>query len=146
MNQEVKPIVVDQTFKTSKRVVWDAITQLEQMKQWFFNNIPSFEPTVGFQTKFDVRSGERNFRHLWRIIEVIPHNRIKYHWSYEDLAGEGFVTFDLFEQDDQTVLRLTNQGLETFPQDIPEFSRDSCESGWNFFIKNNLKDFLEKKI
>ena len=144
-NESSKPIVVEQIFNFPVSIVWEAITNLDHMKSWFFNNIPAFKPVVGFQTKFMVQSGDRNFTHFWKIIEVIPYRRIKYRWSYEEYEGEGFVTFDLSEKGSKTILRLTNEGLETFPKNIPEFKRESCKAGWDFFIRKNLKDFLERK-
>jgi hypothetical protein len=53
--------------------------------------------------------------------------------------------FELFKQDNLIKLRLTHQVQESFPGDIPEFSRESCVEGWTFFIKKSLKEFLEKK-
>lgn len=144
MNTTVEPIIVEQIFNSPIQVVWNALTQVEQMKQWFFPNIPSFKPEVGFQTKFDVESGNRKFTHLWKIVEVIPGRKITYHWSYKEYSGEGFVNFELFEKDAQTLLQLSNIGLESFPKDIPEFRRESCQSGWEYFIQGNLKDFLER--
>lgn len=114
------------------------------MKQWFFDNIPSFDPVIGFETKFTVKSGDRSFGHLWKLVEVEPFKKIKYHWSYEEYEGAGWVTFELLEQDVQTLLRVTNEGLETFPQDIPEFAGESCQAGWEFFIQGNLKAYLDK--
>ncbi len=144
MSETNEPIIVEQAFNTSANVVWDAITKVEQMKQWFFDNIPSFDPVVGFETKFDVQSGDRNFQHIWKLTEVVPLKKITYHWSYKEYPGDGFVTFELNEKDGQTVLRLINEGLETFPRDIPEFTRESCIAGWEYFIKKNLKEFLQQ--
>jgi len=144
MKQPAEPVIVEQDFEASIGEVWNAITQLDRMRQWFFPNIPSFEANVGFRTAFDIQSGERNFRHLWRIMEVVPEKLIKYHWSYDEFPGEGMVTFEISSKDNLTRLRLTNEGLETFPDDIPEFSRESCESGWKFILGRNLKEFLEK--
>jgi uncharacterized protein YndB with AHSA1/START domain len=143
MNKINKPIVVEQTFNASITKVWNAITKLDEMRQWYFNNIPSFEPVVGFETEFNVQSEHRNFQHLWKILKVIPTKKIKYRWRYKDIKGNGFVTFELFEINEHTMLRITNKGLETFPQDIPEFKRESCEAGWEFFIKKNLKAYLD---
>jgi hypothetical protein len=33
---------------------------------------------------------------------------------------------------------------ETFPDDIPEFRRDSCIGGWEYLIQKSLKEYLEK--
>jgi hypothetical protein len=41
---------------------------------------------------------------------------------------------------------LTVEVLEDFPDDIPEFRRESCIGGWNYFINHRLKEYLDKKI
>ena len=41
-----KPIVLEHVFEVSSKEVWQAITELEQMKLWFFDNIPSFDPVT----------------------------------------------------------------------------------------------------
>jgi len=113
------------------------------MRQWFFDNIPAFEAMVGFETQFDVQSRDKNFRHLWKLIEVAPQKKIVYSWKYKEYPGDSIVAFDLMDLGDKTKLILTAKGIETFPQDIPEFSRESCEGGWNYFIKNRLKKFID---
>jgi uncharacterized protein YndB with AHSA1/START domain len=123
--------------------VWDAITDIELMKQWFFTNIPAFEPTVGFETQFVVESGDRTFTHLWRIDHVTNQKVIIYNWKYKEYEGDGRVTFELFKTDRGVLLRVTNEGLESFPQNIPEFSRENCEAGWKYFINESLRELLE---
>lgn len=144
MSNKNQPIIVEQSFNKTKEQVWNAITDLKQMKQWFFENIPDFIPQVGFETKFNVDAGERQFMHVWKITEVIPYEKIEYNWKYENMEGNAFVIFEIFEQGSETLLRLTNIGLETFPQDVPEFSRESCIGGWQFFINQRLKEYLEQ--
>ena len=51
--------------------------------------------------------------------------------------------FELFKQNNITKLKLTHSMLESFDEDIPEFSRESCIEGWKFFIKKSLKEYLE---
>ena len=137
------PVVVEQFFGNPKNEVWASITEPEQMKEWFFENIPAFEPVAGFKTAFPVTSGNRTFTHLWKILEVIPWKLISYDWRYREYEGEGLVTFELFEKNDGTLLRLTNVGLETFPVDVPEFARESCLAGWEYFIQKRLRDYLD---
>jgi uncharacterized protein YndB with AHSA1/START domain len=144
MSKANNPVIIEQTFKTSIQNVWKSITDVTQMRLWFFENIPSFVPEVGFETRFNVRSGNRGFLHLWKLTEVIPPKKIVYDWRYEGFPGNGTVSFELFEQNDGTLLRLTNEGLETFPSHIPEFTRESCIGGWEYFIKDSLKAFLEE--
>tara|TARA_R110002051_G_C8324023_1_gene435463 strand:+ start:61 stop:510 length:450 start_codon:yes stop_codon:yes gene_type:complete len=140
------PIIVEQQYNVPVPELWDAITQLEQMKGWFFDNIPDFKPEVGFETQFLVNAGERNFTHLWRIIKVVPHKKITYDWRYAECKGEGLVTFELFDDGAKSSLRLTAIGLETFPDDLPEFTRESGEAGWEYFLKQNLKNYLDTQV
>jgi uncharacterized protein YndB with AHSA1/START domain len=144
MRKNDDPIIVEQTFNTSIDRVWSAITEIDQMRQWYFDNIPSFEPEVGFETQFNVQSQGRNFLHMWKVTEVVPLKMITYNWKYEGYPGDSFVVFELFEQNDLTKLRLTHQVQENFPEDIPEFSRASCLEGWTFLIKRSLDEFLER--
>lgn len=142
MNAE--PIVIEQLFNKSVEVVWKAITEKDQMVQWFFNNIPDFKAEIGFKTQFLVENEGRKFTHQWEIIEVVPGKRIGYSWKYKEYPGEAKVYFNISKEDDLTKLKLTNLGLETFPQDIPEFKRESCEGGWNYFI-NQLHSHLNSQ-
>ncbi|MDQ1772915.1 SRPBCC domain-containing protein [Labilibaculum sp. A4] len=144
MNSRNQIIVVEQTFNKPREEVWSAITDPNKMREWFFENIPDFIPEVGFKTRFNVDAGERQFMHIWKITEVIPFEKIVYNWRYENMYGNAFVSFELFDRDIETLLRITNLGLETFPQDIPEFSRESCTDGWEYFINQRLKEYLNQ--
>lgn len=137
------PIIVKQNFHSPLEIVWKSITELEKMHQWYFEKIPSFKPEVGFKTQFNIKSGERNFLHKWEVLEVIPHKLIKYNWKYENYPGDSNVTFELLAENNKTKLKLTVEVLEDFPQNIPEFKRESCIGGWEYFIKDRLKKYLE---
>ncbi|MBL4887182.1 MAG: SRPBCC domain-containing protein, partial [Flavobacteriaceae bacterium] len=50
------PIIAEQILNAPIGRVWKAITQVDQMHQWFFDNIPSFKAEVGFETQFNVKS------------------------------------------------------------------------------------------
>jgi len=145
MRKNDEPVIVEQTFNTTIDTVWNSITEIGQMRQWYFENIPSFKPEVGFETQFNVQSQDRNFLHKWKVTEVVPLKMITYIWKYEGYPGDSFVVFELFKQDSLTKLRLTHQVRESFPGDIPEFSRESCVDGWNFFVRKSLKEFLENR-
>ena len=55
-----------------------------------------------------------------------------------------FITFELFEEGKTTRLKLTHEGLETFPQNNPDFAKDNFEQGWAYIVGTSLKGFLEK--
>jgi len=144
MRKNDEPIIVEQTFNTSMDAVWKSITEIDQMRQWYFENIPAFKPEVGFETQFNIQSQNRNFLHLWKVTEVVPLKMITYNWKYENYPGDSFVMFELFKQNNMTKLRLTHQVQESFPEDIPAFTRESGVAGWTYFIRKSLKEFLEK--
>ena len=141
--KEQIPVVVNQTFLQPIDVVWDAITDLSQMQQWFFENIKEFSPVLGFETSFMVKTPNHDFLHLWKIIEVIPNKKIVYDWSYPDFEGNSLVIWELTEMSNVTTLTLTCTGIETYPQGIQEFTRSSCEGGWKYFIQKNLVEYLK---
>ena len=145
MNITEDPVIVEQTYNTTINKVWNAITELDQMKKWFFSNIEAFEPVVGFTTQFNIQAEDRNFLHQWKIIEVIPHNKIVYNWKYEGIVGDSNVTFELINLGSQTKLQLTTEVIESFDDAIPEFNRESCVDGWNYFICKNLQNYLAAK-
>lgn len=143
MRKADPPVIVEQNFDTDITTVWEAITQVSQMRQWFFDNIPEFNAEVGFETDFEVDTGERVFPHHWKIIEVIPRKKIIYHWSYGGYDGEGLVIFELTEEKSYTKLVLTNLVIEDFSDEVPEFQRESCIGGWEYFINQRLVEYLK---
>ena len=52
--------------------------------------------------------------------------------------------FELFEEGKQTRLRLTHEGLESFPK-VPAFARENFVEGWTTIIGSLLKDFVENE-
>jgi hypothetical protein len=79
------------------------------------------------------------------VAKVAPLKVLAYTWRYEGYEGDSVVVFELSEQDQQTLLRLTHQVTESFQEGIPEFSRENCMAGWHYFIRQELKNYLEEK-
>ena len=138
-----KPIVVEQSFDLSIEKVWMAITDVRQMRQWYFDNIPDFSPQVGFETRFVVQNEGRTFTHIWKVTAMEPLKKIGYTWDFEEYQGQGYSTFELAKNDKKTVLVLKSYVLKKFPDNIPEFKRESGQAGWDYLIKDSLVKFLE---
>lgn len=138
------PIIVSQHFAKPTSEVWKAITELTQMKQWFFHQIPDFKAEVGFKVQFNVTTPNRNFLHLWEIREVIPKEKIVYNWKYKNFKGDSLVTFTLTPiSNSETKLVLSTTILEDFDGTIEEFKYESGLQGWQYFIKKQLVTFLK---
>lgn len=138
------PVIVSHVFQKSLEDVWHAITQVSQMREWYFNNIPDFKAKQGFKTQFNVKAPSRDFLHNWEVMQVIPFRKLVYKWHFEGLDGESFSMFELEEKNGHTMLTLTCEVTQDFDDTIPEFKRESCIGGWNYFIKESLPSFFLK--
>ena len=140
---KTEPFVIERALNAPADRVWQAVTNKEQMKDWYFD-LSQFEPVVGFEFSFAGGSKEKKYLHLCKITEVIPGIKLSYSWKYEDHEGDTLATFELFPQDDQTLVRLTHRGLEIFPAGNPDFAKESFAEGWTHIIGKSLKNYVEK--
>ena len=136
-------VVVERTYNAPIDKVWSAITNVNEMKNWYFQ-LEDFKPKVGF--KFDFLGGPEEgpqYLHLCEITEVIEGKTIAYTWRYDNYPGNTLVTWEIFNKGEQTLVRITHTGLETFKENGPNFSRESFNGGWTYFIHTALKGYLE---
>jgi len=141
---KAQPVIVEKIFNKPIEKIWESITKPESMRQWFFDNIPDFKPDKGFSTHFDVNANGKIYPHLWKVLEVEKMKRIVIEWRYGGYTGDSTATFELIPGNNHILFRVICEGIETFPQDNPDFSRESCTAGWNYIIGTRLKEFLEK--
>jgi uncharacterized protein YndB with AHSA1/START domain len=141
MNTE--PVKVERTFHAPASKVWKAITDKTEMKAWYFD-LAEFKADVGFKFQFLGGPPEKQYLHLCEVTEVVPEKKLAYSWRYDGYAGNSFVSFELFEQGENTLLKLTHTGLETFPSE-KDFAKESFMAGWNDIINRSLKEYLEGK-
>src|SRR5690606_14020447 len=110
---------------------------------WYFD-LAEFKAEIGFKFQFTGGpSPDKQYVHLCEITEVIPEKKLTYNWRYKGFSGCSFVTFELFEQGDKTLLKLTHTGIDTFPKENMDFAIHNFEEGWNHFIHTGLKEYLE---
>ena len=137
-----KPLVVERVYNVPINKVWQALTEKDKMKQWYFD-LKEFRPEVGFEFQFTGGNEEHTFLHFCKVTEVINGRKLTHSWTYDGYPGESFVTFELFDEGDKTRLKLTHAGLETFPA-TPDFKRENFQMGWTDIIGRSLKEYLEK--
>ena len=140
-NQLAEAVVIERTFNAPVARVWKALTDVEEMRRWYFD-LKEFKPEVGFEFAFTVEHEGFKYCHLCKITEVIPQKKLAYTWRYERHEGDSLVTFELFANGAKTRLKLTHVGLETFPK-LPAFARKNFINGWTEIIGSSLKNFLE---
>ena len=135
-------VVIERTFNAPVAKVWRAITDVDQMRAWYFD-LKEFKPEVGFEFEFSVEHEGMTYHHLCRVTEVVSQKKIAYTWRYKGEPGDSLVTLELFAEDDNTRVKLTHTGIETFPK-TPAYARKNFESGWTAIIGTELKQFVEQ--
>ncbi len=134
-------IVMERTFNSPIDRVWKALTDVDQMRQWYFD-LKEFKPEIGFEFEFVVEHEGNIYHHLCRVIDVIPQKKIAHTWRYKGHEGDSLVSWELFADGDKTRLKLTHEGLETFPK-TAACARKNFMEGWTQIIGTSLKDYLE---
>jgi uncharacterized protein YndB with AHSA1/START domain len=140
-NNLAEAVVIERTFAAPVARVWKALTDVGEIKQWYFD-LKEFKPEVGFEFEFIVEHEGMKYHHLCKITEVIPQRKLAYTWRYKGHKGNSLVTFELFADGNKTQLKLTHEGLETFPK-TPSFARKNFMEGWTQIIGSSLKEFVE---
>lgn len=143
MKKSDPPIFIEKSYASSPEQIWKALTDLAEMKQWYFEMLSEFEAKVGFQTSFSLENEGRAFTHQWEIVEVIPQKLLKYRWNYTEYPGDSYVSFSLEPEGAETKLRLETVVVEDFPDQIPEFKRESGVAGWEYLLGESLRKYLE---
>ena len=141
---ENKAIIIEQMYNVPAAKVWKALTDSREMKLWYFD-IPGFRPETGFEFQFWGGPDEnRQYLHLCKITKAIPEKILVHTWQYKGYVGNTTVKFELIENGQTTTLKLTHNGLESFPTDNPDFAKRNFEEGWKWIIETALKEYLEK--
>ena len=139
---KAEPFVIERIYNAPVEKVWHAITDKDAMKQWYFD-IKEFKAEPGFEFQFEGSNEDKCYIHLCKITEVIIGKKLTYSWRYEGFEGSSLVTWELFPEGNKTRLRLTHEGLETFPANNPDFAKKNFVTGWNKILGESLPKFLE---
>ena len=140
---ETKPLIIKRTFNAPIHRVWTAITDSKQMKEWYFD-FNEFKAEKGFKFQFTGGDEHVQYLHECEVLHVDPPHKLSYSWVYPAYQGYSVLTWELFsEGDDRTRLKLTHEGLESFPQDNPNFRVESFTAGWTYFVNEALPAYVE---
>ncbi|MBS1662543.1 MAG: SRPBCC domain-containing protein, partial [Bacteroidetes bacterium] len=135
-------VVIERTYDASVERVWAAITDPDQMRQWYMP-LNDFRPEVGFETGFDVETKDKKkkFPHIWKVTEVIPGRKISYEWKFAGTPGTSIVTFELIPIGQKTKLTLTHIGLDSF-RGYQGLETTNFREGWTNLLGTKLMNFL----
>lgn len=138
------PFVIERTYDAPVSAVWQALTEKEKMKQWYFD-VDDFKPEVGFTFHFWGEDKGVRFQHECVVTSAVFESKIAYSWRYVEYPGNSLVTIELFDEGKHTRVKLTHTGLESFAViDNPSFCKDSFAKGWTYILGTSLKEYVEK--
>ena len=135
------PFAMERVLDAPVALVWRALTTPADLGRWYFDLV-NFRPEAGCEFSFVVEHEGHTYDHRCQVTTVIPQKLIAYTWRYHGHEGTSRVTFELFAEGGKTKLKLTHEGLETFPP-APHFARKNFVRGWNWLIGSALPDFVE---
>ena len=133
------PLVHEEFYSAPISRVWEALTNEAAMRDWYFPQLISFKPQVGFDFVFS--NDGSPYQKTWQVTRMEEGKLFAHSWMYEGFPGKSEVTFELFVEGDKTKLVMTHIGLESFPSD-PHFARLRFENGWAQILGENLKVYL----
>ena len=138
-----QPLVVKFVYPVESSLAWDALTDKEKMRKWYFD-MDDFKAVPGFAFRFSAKT-EKDiiYVHHCVVTEVIPGKKLAYSWRYEGYPGNSHQSFELSEESGGVGLKLTHSGLESFADNGPDFAVSSFQEGWNYILGKSLPDFLE---
>lgn len=136
------PLVIEQLVQAPAARIWQALTNKNEMKLWYFT-LDDFKAEPGFEFSFPGQGAKgQQYIHLCKVLQVIPLQKLQYSWQYKGYPGYSVVTFELIQQGAGTLVRVTHEGLDSFPKDNPDFAPQSFQQGWTSLIGKYLPEFV----
>lgn len=140
-----KAFVIEKTINAPAVDVWKAISDKDEMKLWYFD-LAEFKAEVGFKFEFSAgESPEKEYLHRCIIKVVEVYKKLMYSWEYPGYEGISYVTFELEARGNETHLKLTHEGLDSFPTSNKDFAPENFAMGWTDIIGNILPKYLAEK-
>ena len=136
--------------RAPKERVFNALVDPAQLVAWFPDTVEG-ELKEGQQPIFGF--GEEYGRYSVHVVKIQPYDYFAYRWV-QTLDSQGFigdvlaqpntiVEFHLKEDGAATIVKVTETGFASLPQEIGAKIFDRNSGGWDYFIQQ-LHVFLEK--
>lgn len=135
-------VTVSAVFESSVAKVWQALTNPEAMKIWYFD-IANFQLEIGNEFSFYETDGT-SFFHLCKMVAFEENKLLQHTWTHpQQSKGSSVVTWKIESLDENKVqVTLIHDGLETFADGGSKFAPENYEMGWNALVKTSLRNYL----
>lgn len=143
---KVEDIIIEKTFAAPVATVWNAITNKDAMKQWYFAFGDDFKLEVGESFEWTATSPDCvDWLHKGTMLEIIVNKKLVHSWIYPGYKGSSVVSWELSAIDaNNTKLILTHVFTEPFDETVEALHRKNFVEGWTYIINNSLAEYLNK--
>ena len=114
------------TFSNDIDTVWNAISQKEEIEQWFVN--ADFKPELGYQYTFTSK-GEDCSVINGVVKSATPYN-LAYTWVVQGTDVETLVEWNLEKVEDGTKLVIEHTGISQYEESMAMQLFDGFSKGW----------------
>lgn len=144
--QDIQPIQVSTLIHAPIERIWKAITEPEQLRQWFVGvDTDKIEDGTSFQ--FIELFGEEQVVHEALVLEFEENSLLRHTWTYPELSQwSSTVNWDLETEGNHVKVIVTHEGIHHIAQDIPDLSPIRIYKFWDKALNKHLKIFVERNI
>ncbi|MGB5820495.1 MAG: SRPBCC domain-containing protein [Saonia sp.] len=134
-------IIKEHVFNHPIDRVWNAISQAEEISNWFIK--ADFKAETGYAYTFNSK-GE-NCTQITGVVQKADPYTLVYTWIVENTDAETTVKWVLEKVGQGTKLYLEHSGISNYPGDTAVSMFNSFNGGWDNCI-NELSEYLIKEV
>jgi uncharacterized protein YndB with AHSA1/START domain len=146
-HHDSKRISFSRVYNAPIEMVWKAITDGDEMKQWYFDFSGAFKLEEGHE--FEWYAGEpegKQWLHRGKMVDIIDGKKLSHTWEYPGYTGSSLVTWELTAVDkNNTSLVLTQEFITPFDENEEALRRENFNTGWKHIINTSLAEHLKKQ-
>lgn len=138
----MKPIIISQLFDCGITEVWNALSNEDALKTWYFP-VQNYTFEVGKTFSFYESDYSQNFLHKCEFLRIEPMKIIEHTWAYPHYSkGVSVLKWEISQEGNKTKVQITHSGTENLADAGHDFKRSNFEKGWNAILKTQLRNYL----
>ncbi len=87
------PLVTEKVFHLPARRLWQALTDQNALRAWYFPQLRHVKPDVGFE--FEFANDGSAYQKEWRVTQVVEGAKFAHSWGYKGFPGLSEVIFGI---------------------------------------------------
>lgn len=140
------PIHLEKEVDASPAKVWKALTNQEDLKEWYFDFEGRFRAEPGQEFTWEAGpSDDKMWLHKARVIDVVPDQKLSHTWEYLGYSGQAILTWKLKElPGGKTLINTRFEFTEPFDPSEKALRRKNFMEGWKHIVLHSLPEYLQR--